>query len=86
MGRNISVDWVSMGIVVVCYAFAQVTSVPLRVRYIVWAIGCAGICGWRVQHYGTEGVNFAITGAAAVLAVFYLVKAMMARTPGSRGA
>ncbi len=86
MGRNISVDWVSMGIFVVTYAFAQVTSVPLRLRYIVLALGCAGICGYRIQHYGTEGLNFIITLAAAALAVFYLVKAMMARAPGSRGA
>jgi hypothetical protein len=86
MGRTgLSIDWVSAGIFVVTYAFAQITTVPLRVRYVVLALGCAGICGYRLQHYGSEqNLNLVITLAAAVLALFYLVRAMMARTPGSR--
>ncbi|MFT3835975.1 MAG: hypothetical protein QM723_03130 [Myxococcaceae bacterium] len=86
MGRTgISIDWVSAGIFIVTYAFAQVTAVPLRVRYVVLALGCAAICGYRLQTFGTAvTVNAAITGAAAVLALYYLVKALMARTPGSR--
>ena len=83
---NLGIDWVSAGIFIVTYLFAQVRQVPVRVRYVVLALGCGAICAYRTQHFGTQGINFVITLVAAALGVYYLVKAFMAREPGSTGA
>ncbi len=81
---NLTIDWVSAGIFLVTYAFSQIRAVSLRLRYVVLALGCGAIAGYRFVTFGQHGVNFAITLAAVALAVFYLVRALQARAPGSR--
>ncbi len=78
-----TIDWVSAGIFLATYAFAQIKTVSIKLRYVVLALGCGAIAGYRFVTYGQHGVNFAITLAAVGLMLFYLVRAFQARQPGS---
>jgi hypothetical protein len=80
---RLSIDWVSMGIFLAAYAFSQINKVSLRLRYLGLAIACGAIAGYRFVTFGQHGVNFAITLAAVGLMLFYLVRALQARQPGS---
>src|SRR5687768_11426145 len=74
---GIGIDWVSLGIFVVAYAFAQVKAAPVRLRYAVLAGACGIIAAYRMRT-GAQGINLVFVGLALALCVFYLIKAIRA--------
>jgi hypothetical protein len=75
---NIGIDWVSAGIFVAAYVFSQIKAVPASLRYGVLAAACLVIAGYRFRTAGV-GINLALTGLAALLAVYYAYKAFQSR-------
>ena len=73
----IGIDWVSLLILVAAYAFAQVRTVPAALRYGVFAGAAALIALYKLQG-GAAGANLILIAVAAVLAVWYAVKAVQA--------
>lgn len=71
------IDWVSVVVLVGAYAFAQVRSVPAAVRYGVFA-AAAGIIALYKLSSSRSSVNMVLVLVAAVLAVWYTVKAIQA--------
>ncbi len=78
---RLGIDWVSTVIFLLAWAFSQVRTVSIRVRYGVLAGAYAAICGVRLQQQ-LIGFNLAVAAFAGALAVYYLVRAM--RVNGSR--
>ena len=76
--NNIGVDWVSLVIVVIAFAVSRLSTMSIRRQNLVNAVAMFAIVVWRLYSLGTTGTNALITGAAAVLGVVYLVRALRA--------
>jgi hypothetical protein len=72
---NVGIDWVSTAIFIAAYLFAQVRTVPMKLRYGVLAGACVLIALFRLRG-GAQGLNLVFVGIAGGLAVYYAVKAM----------
>lgn len=70
---QIGIDWVSTGIFLAAYVFAQIRTVPLKLRYGVLAAACAAIAVLRLRM-GTHTFNLVFVGIAAALCLYYAVK------------
>lgn len=80
---RVGIDWVSAAIFVSAYVFSQIRAVPLGVRYGALAAACGAIAVYRLRM-GAVGLNMAFVIIAAVLAVFYVFKAIRAGQRHSR--
>ena len=74
-GVALGIDWVAVIILVAAYAFAQVRSVPVAVRYGVFAAAAAIVALYKLRQ-GAHGLNLLFVVIAAALAVVYGVKAL----------
>ena len=74
---GIGIDWVSLLILVAAYAFAQIRTIPAALRYGVFAGAAALIALYKLRG-GAAGPNMIMAAIAAVLAVWYAVKAVQA--------
>lgn len=73
----IGIDWVAVIILLAAYAFAQIRTVPVRVRYGVFAAASAAIALYKLRQ-GAAGANMVFVLIAGGLAVYYGIKAMQA--------
>ena len=81
---GIGIDWVAVLIILGAYAFTQVRSVPLSVRYGVFA-AAAGVIALYKLRQGAVGANMIFVLVAGALAVWYAIQAVRARRrPGQR--
>ena len=75
------VDWVSLVIVVLAYALTRFSRLSLRQQNLINAAAMFSVFGWRAWSLGLEGTNGLITGAAGVLGVVHLVRAVRSSSP-----
>ena len=71
-----SVDWVSLVIVVVAYLATRYSKISLKQANLINAVAMFAVVGWRVYSLGTVGTNALITAGAGVLGIVYLVRAL----------
>lgn len=77
----IGIDWVAVVVLGAAWIFSTIRTVPLALRYGVFALACFGIAGYRL-YLGATGLNLLFVGIAAVIGVQYAVRALKA--PRSR--
>ncbi len=75
---HLGIDMVSLVILAVGFVIASIRQIPARVRFVCLAASCGGVAGWRLTQ-GAKGLNLVFVIAAAVLAVWYLVRALRVR-------
>lgn len=80
---QMGIDWVAVVVLGVAWVFSQVRTVPVRLRYWVFAAACLGIAAYRLQQRGTVQANLIFIVLAAVLGVVYLVRGF--RAGGKQG-
>ena len=73
-----SVDWVSLVIVVLAYVATRYSKLSLRQQNLINAVAMFAVVGWRAYSQGLQGTNGLITAGAGVLGVVYLVRAFRA--------
>ncbi|MGQ0505202.1 MAG: hypothetical protein ACT4TC_07755 [Myxococcaceae bacterium] len=74
----IGIDLFAVVVFGIAFVFAQIRTVPLRLRYTVLSVACGVIAAVRLSK-GTAGVGLLFVAISAGLAVYYAVKAI--RTP-----
>ncbi|MBI3185930.1 MAG: hypothetical protein HYZ28_27660 [Myxococcales bacterium] len=72
---RVGIDWVSAGIFIGAFAFAQVRAIPIGIRYGVLAAACGAIAIYRLR-IGASGVNMIFVVVAGALALYYAVRAL----------
>ncbi len=70
-----TVDWVSLVIVVAAYFATRASKLSLRQQNLINAVSMFAVVGWRAYSMGLQGTNGLITGGAGVLGLVYLVRA-----------
>lgn len=73
----IGIDWVAVLILVAAYAFAQIRSIPVPVRFGVFSAACAAVALYKLRQ-GAAGPNMIFVLLAGGLAVYYGIKALQA--------
>lgn len=74
---SVGIDWVALLILAAAYAFSQVRSVSVRLRYGVFAAASAAIALYKLRG-GAAGANMIFVLLAGGFAVWYGVKAIQA--------
>jgi hypothetical protein len=71
-----SVDWVSLVIVIVAYVATRYSKLSLKQQNLINAVSMFAVVGWRLYSLGPAGTNALITAGAGVLGLVYLVRAL----------
>jgi hypothetical protein len=71
----IGIDWVAVVVLGGAWIFSTIRTVPLAIRYWVFAIACFGVAGYRL-YQGAAGLNLVFVVIAAVIGVQYAVRAL----------
>ncbi|MFZ5438915.1 MAG: hypothetical protein ACOZQL_02845 [Myxococcota bacterium] len=73
----IGIDWVAVVVLGVAWAFSNVRTVPVWIRYAVFAVALFGIAGYRALR-GVQGLGLVFVGLAAVFGFQYAARAWRA--------
>ncbi|HEY0882854.1 MAG TPA: hypothetical protein VGD87_15040 [Archangium sp.] len=71
----IGIDWVAVVVLGGAWVFSTIRTVPLALRYWVFAVACFGIAGYRL-YQGAQGMNLLFVAIAAIIGVQYVVRAL----------
>jgi len=78
---QVGIDWVAVVVLGAAWAFSQLRTVSVRLRYWVFSAACFGIAAYRLQQRGTVQTNLIFIGLAVVLGIAYLVRGLRAGGP-----
>lgn len=73
----IGIDWVAVVVLGVAWAFSNVRTAPLWLRYAVFAVALFGIAGYRALR-GTQGLGLVFVLVAVVFGAQYALRAFRA--------
>lgn len=71
----IGIDWVAVVVLGAAWAFSNVRTVPLHVRYWVMALAFFAVAGHRL-YLGAAGLNLVFVGLAALFGAQYVARAL----------
>jgi hypothetical protein len=71
----IGIDWVAVVVLGGAWVFSTIRTVPLAIRYWVFAVACFGIAAYRL-YTGAQGLGLLFVGIAVVIGVQYAVRAL----------
>lgn len=74
-----AIDWVAVAVLGAAWAFSQVKAVPMRWRYLAFALAGFGLAGYRLSR-GGQSTSLIFVAIAAGIGVRYLMLAIQARS------